>query len=50
MLIQKKKSGNLSYAPRMYEQVLALNNLQSLICDKPQPNQITLFWALDMSS
>ena len=34
----RKKSGNLSYAPRMYKEGLALNNFQWLICHKIKPN------------
>ena len=36
----QKKSWNLSYAPRMYEKDLVLNNLQVLICHKTKPNLI----------
>ena len=36
----RKKSGNVSYAPRMYKENLALNSLQWLICLKTHLNQI----------
>ena len=34
-------SGNLSYAPRIYKEDLALNNLQRLIIHKKTTNQPT---------
>ena len=35
-----KKSGNLSYAPRMFKEDLTFDNLQWVICHKTQPNYI----------